>query len=117
MANPAKDIKNVMDIIVMLVTGNLKPTWMDSKKLLADHHILQKLKYFDKENVSRLVLGKCRDIISSNKLNAQRVQKASKAAIIFFNWAYALVCMYHSPLVQISIRKNSDIERALNVLR
>ena len=55
MANPSKDIKNVMDIVVMLVTGNLKPTWMDAKKLLTDHHILQKLKYFDKENVSRLV--------------------------------------------------------------
>ena len=98
MANPSKDIKNVMDIVVMLVTGNLKPTWTDARKLLGDYHILQKLKYFDKENVSHQVIVKCRDIISSSNLSAaQRVKKASKAAIIFFNWAYAIVFMYHSP--------------------
>lgn len=69
MANPPKDIKNVMDMVVMLLTGNTSPNWVASRKLLGDPKFLQKLRYFEKENVSQSVIVKCREIIKVNKLS------------------------------------------------
>ena len=73
MANPNNDIKSVMDMIVILLTGNMKPSWTDSRKLLGDSKFLQKLKYFDKENISRPAIVKCRDIIRAHKLCEKRL--------------------------------------------
>lgn len=97
MANPSKDIKSVMDMIVMLLTGNLNPNWTQSRKLLGDYHILQKLKYFDKDNISRQVILSCRELIKTNALSEERINKVSKAATVLFRWASALVCIYHAP--------------------
>ena len=68
MPNPPQEIKSVMDMVVMLLTGNTNPNWAASRKLLGDSKFLQKLKYFDKENISESVILQCREIIRANKL-------------------------------------------------
>jgi len=103
MAKPPQDIKNVMDMVVMILTGNETPNWTNSRRLLGDSKFLQRLKYFDKENISRSVIVNCREIIRSNKLCEQRMKKVGRAATAFFKWVHALVCIYHNPKVQETI--------------
>ena len=68
MPSPSPDIKSVMDMVVMLLTGNTAPNWAACKRLLGDAKFLQKLKHFDKENISESVILQCREIIRANKL-------------------------------------------------
>ena len=68
MPNPTQDIKSVMDMVVMILTVNTVPNWAASRRLLGDAKFLQKLKHFDKENISESVILQCREIIRANKL-------------------------------------------------
>lgn len=106
-----------MDMVVMLLTGNLTPNWTASRKLLGDQKFLHNLRYLDKENIPHQVIVNCRDIIRSNNLSEQKIQKASGTATVIFKWVYALVCIYHMPKVQNIIRVKVDIKQALDALR
>lgn len=117
---PPAAVKSIMDMVVILLTGSLKPDWMSAKKLLVDPmKFLARLKNYDKDGLTKPLLLACRKIIRLQKLD-HAAAAVNTAAESIFTWVHALVCLYHVPEAQLGaqVQKQHDsFNQVLNPLR
>ena len=73
-------------MIVMLLTGNLKPDWKSFKKLAGDLRFMEKLINFDFAKVPPRVINACRKYFRNANLDVNQVRNVSMAAASMFVW-------------------------------
>lgn len=118
--SPPPVAEGVCNIVVMLLTGNLKPDWAAFKKLAANAAFIQLMINFDINSVAKRTINACRKAFRNLNTDHARVRNVSMACAGFFLWIQALVDVYYSPDVQQGLKikaQKESFNRALDPLR
>lgn len=87
-AKPPEAVKTVMEAVCILM--NSKPDWDSAKKLLSDIAFIEKLKSYDKDNISPSTLKKLSKYVTDPAMAVDAVKKVSKAATSLCMWVHAM---------------------------
>lgn len=68
-----------------------KPSWDESKKLMSDLAFLDKLKDYDKDNISGAIMKKLKKYFDNPEFQPEKVGKVSSAAMCICAWVRAMV--------------------------
>ena len=120
LSNPPRLAKSITDMVVILLTGNLKPDWATFKKLASDRSFTQQIINFDIDIVPKRTINACRKFYRDLNTDHDQVGRVSMACASFFLWIQALVEVYYSPDVQQGLKikaQRDSFNRALDPLR
>ncbi|KAL7998900.1 putative AAA+ ATPase domain, dynein heavy chain region D6 P-loop domain-containing protein [Plasmopara halstedii] len=87
-AKPPEAVETVMNAVCLLF--NEKQNWDSAKKILSDVAFLDKLRNFDKDNISSATLKKLSKAVSEPGMAVEIVSKVSKAATSLCLWVHAM---------------------------
>lgn len=85
---PPEAVRIVMEAVCILMGS--KTDWDAAKKLLGDLNFIEKLKTFDKDNISPAILKKLSKYIADPVMAVEAVKKVSKAATSLCMWVHAM---------------------------
>ena len=70
--------------------GIQNPEWKDCKRLFGSISIIDKLKSYDKDNVSRATLAKLRQYTRKETFNPDHIKGISEAVVSIAKWVLAI---------------------------
>lgn len=87
-AKPHQSVQTVMEAVCILLGE--KTDWSTAKKVLSDVQFMDKLKNYDKDNISDGVLKKLRKLTALDTMDPAAVAKVSKACTSLCMWCHAM---------------------------
>lgn len=88
-AKPPPAVQTVMEGVCIML--GQKPDWDTAKKVvLADSNFLEKLKSYDKDNITPDILKKVQKVLQEENMKVEVVSKVSKAATGLCMWVHAM---------------------------
>ncbi|DAZ98018.1 TPA: hypothetical protein N0F65_004508 [Lagenidium giganteum] len=87
-AKPPEAVETVMNAVCLLL--NEKQSWDAAKKVLSDVNFLERLKSFDKDNITAPTLKKLGKVVADPAMAVDVVSKVSKAATSLCMWVHAM---------------------------
>jgi hypothetical protein len=89
-SRPPNLVVLVMEAVCILF--GRKPTWDESKKLLADVRLLDNMRWYDKDNIAPTIIAKLeRNYLANPHFTPDAVAMQSTAASSFVRWVHAMV--------------------------
>ena len=70
--------------------GIQNPEWSDCQRLFGNISIIDKLKSYDKDNVSRATLAKLRQYTRKETFNPDHIKAISEAVVSIAKWVLAI---------------------------
>ena len=87
-AKPHQSVQTVMEAVCILMGE--KTDWAAAKRVLSDVQLMDKLKNFDKDNISDSKLKKLRKLTALDSMDPAAVAKVSKACTSLCMWCHAM---------------------------
>ncbi|RHY61677.1 hypothetical protein DYB38_007315 [Aphanomyces astaci] len=108
--SPPDLVRLVMQAVCVLLGLGATPTWDDALFVLCDMRFLDRLKYFDKDNIQDSVMRKLDKFIKHPKFNEDEMKRASIASTSLCRWVLAMV-RYHTVMTYVR-PKQAKLETA-----
>ncbi|ETW06912.1 hypothetical protein H310_03027 [Aphanomyces invadans] len=108
--SPPDLVRLVMQAVCVLLGHGASPTWDDALFVLCDMKFLDRLKFFDKDNIQDSVMRKLDKFIQHPKFNEEEMKRASIASTSLCRWVLAMV-RYHTVMAYVR-PKQAKLETA-----
>ncbi|KAH9151953.1 hypothetical protein LEN26_003755, partial [Aphanomyces euteiches] len=92
--SPPDLVRLVMQAVCVLLGHGASPTWDDALFVLCDMRFLDKLRYYDKDNIHDTIMKKLDKYFQHPKFNEDEMKRASIASTSLCRWVLAMV-RYH----------------------